>query len=192
MIEMMKGKMQFFFVAIAMFLLTAVSADAQKYFTRDGEISFFSDAPLEKIEAVNKKVASVLDGETGAIEFAVLIKSFHFEKALMEEHFNENYLESGKYPKATFTGTIDNISAIDLNTDGEYTAQVSGDMTIHGVTKPVSTTGKLIVSNGTIKATSTFEIAVADYEIKIPKVVKDNIAEIVEIRVAIDYKRLEQ
>ncbi|MDX1477175.1 MAG: YceI family protein [Saprospiraceae bacterium] len=189
---MMKGKMQFFFVAIAMFLLTAVSADAQKYFTRDGEISFFSDAPLEKIEAVNKKVASVLDGETGAIEFAVLIKSFHFEKALMEEHFNENYLESGKYPKATFTGTIDNISAIDLNTDGEYTAQVSGDMTIHGVTKPVSTTGKLIVSNGTIKATSTFEIAVADYEIKIPKVVKDNIAEIVEIRVAIDYKRLEQ
>ena len=192
MIEMMKGKMQFFFVAIGMFLLTAVSADAQKYFTRDGEISFFSDAPLEKIEAVNKKVASVLDSETGAIEFAVLIKSFHFEKALMEEHFNENYLESGKYPKATFTGTIDNISAIDLNTDGEYTAQVSGDMTIHGVTKPVSTTGKLIVSNGTIQATSTFEIAVADYEIKIPKVVKDNIAEIVEIRVAIDYKRLEQ
>lgn len=188
----MKKVSKIFLGLVVAIALCSVSAEAQKYFTRDGVISFHSDAPLEKIEAINKSVTSVLDSESGAMEFAVLIKSFHFEKALMEEHFNENYMESGKYPKATFKGKVKNMSDIDLSVDGEYSAQVSGDLTIHGVTKAVETIGTFKVANGAVSAMSKFEVAVADYEIKIPKVVKDNIAEIVEISVAIDFKLLEQ
>ena len=173
-------------------VLFAMHADAQKYFTRDGMITFSSDAPLEKIEAINKKATSVLDVETGALEFAVLIKSFHFEKALMEEHFNENYMESGKYPKASFKGTVANVSDIHFSHDGEYPVTVSGEMTIHGTTQPVTAQGVFKVAGGSVSATSKFEVSVADYNIKVPKVVKDNIAEIVEISVAIDFKLLEQ
>ena len=85
---------------------TITSLSAQKYFTRDGMISFTASSPLEKIDATNKGATAVIDAASGALEFAVLIKGFIFEKALMQEHFNENYLESGKYPKATFKGKI--------------------------------------------------------------------------------------
>jgi polyisoprenoid-binding protein YceI len=165
---------------------------AQKYFTRDGKVTFSSDAPMEKIEAVNNKVSSVFDTETGALEFAVLIKSFHFQKALMEEHFNENYMESTKYPKAIFKGKITNLGSINLKTNGDYRGAVQGDLTIHGITKPIQADAMLKVSDGTIHATSSFQVAVADYNIEIPKVVRENIAKIVQVNVTIDYKPLEQ
>jgi polyisoprenoid-binding protein YceI len=165
---------------------------AQKYFTRDGKISFSSAAPLENIEAVNNKVSSILNVETGEMEFAVLIKSFHFEKALMEEHFNENYMESTKYPKAIFKGKISNLSDVNFTANGSCRVSISGDMTIHGVTKPLETSGMINVSNGDIHATSDFDITVADYNIEIPKVVRDNIAKIVQVHVEIQYKPLEQ
>lgn len=168
----------------------AVQVQAQKYFTRDGHISFHSDAPLEKIEAHNEKVTSVLDIESGALEFAALIRSFHFEKALMEEHFNENYMESNTYPKATFKGDITNIDAIDCMQDGTYEAVVGGQLTIHGVTKPVETIATIRVTNGEINGTAEFQVAVADYNIEVPKVVRDNIAKVVQIKVDIDYKPL--
>lgn len=163
---------------------------AQKYFTRDGKVSFFSDAALEKIEAHNSKASSVFDTESGEVEFAVLIKSFHFDKALMQEHFNENYMESNKYPKATFDGTVINIDDMDLSADGNYTAQVKGDLTIHGVTKPLETTAQITVKDGTINAVSSFEVTVADYEIQVPKVVRDNIAKTVRVDLNIDYQEL--
>ena len=165
---------------------------AQKYFTRDGKISFSSAAPLENIEAVNNKVSSILNVETGEMEFAVLIKSFHFEKALMEEHFNENYMESTKYPKAIFKGKISNLSDVNFSANGSYRVSISGDMTIHGVTKPLETSGMINVSSADIHATSDFDITVADYNIEIPKVVRDNIAKIVQVHVEIQYKPLEQ
>lgn len=174
-------------------LLTVTGhADAQKYFTRDGKITFSSDAPMEKIQAVNSKVSSVVNIETGEMEFAVLIKSFHFEKALMEEHFNENYMESTKYPKATFKGKITNIGQMKLSTPGTYQATVQGDLTIHGVTKPVTTQAQLVVTAGNIRGTSKFDIVVADYQIEIPKVVRDNIAKVVQISVDMQYKPMEQ
>ena len=177
----------------AVFLVTlGMQGYAQKYFTRDGIVSFFSDASVEKIEAVNTKAASVLDSETGQVEFAVLIKSFHFEKALMEEHFNENYLESSKFPKATFKGTIINLAQISFSKNGEYHATVQGDLTIHGVTKSIQTEGVLVVSDDAFHATSEFEIAVADYDIEIPKVVRENIAKIVRVQVDMHYKLMEQ
>jgi len=179
-----------YLLAAALVCMMTVSASAQKYYTRDGKVSFHSDAPMEKIEAVNNKVSSVFDVTTGNVEFAVLIQSFHFEKALMEEHFNENYLESTKFPKATFKGQVANISAVDLTKSGKVPVKVSGDLTIHGVTKPVTIDGTLVVDGGKIQASAIFEVLVADYEIEIPKVVRENIAKVVEIRVEIDYKPL--
>ncbi|HLF62270.1 MAG TPA: YceI family protein [Saprospiraceae bacterium] len=178
--------------SVLIVVVATLQGYAQKYFTRDGKISFSSDAPMEKIEAVNNKVSSVLDIQTGDLEFAVLIKSFHFAKALMEDHFNENYLESNKYPKATFKGKITNLADMKLTLNGDYRAAVQGDLTIHGVTKPVQADGTLSVLNGVIHATSTFDITVADYNIEIPKVVRENIAKIVQIRVDINYKSLEE
>ena len=163
-----------------------------KYFTRTGNISFYSSAPLEDIEAHNSSASSVFDLETGQIQFAVLIKAFKFKKALMEEHFNENYMESDDFPKSTFKGHINNVKEIDLTTDGEYTADVSGTLTIHGVSKEVTTTGKFTVADGNITAASEFEVAVADYDIVIPKLVRDNIAKIVKITVDLTYELLDK
>ncbi len=165
---------------------------AQKYFTREGNISFYSEAPLEKIEATNNTATSVIDLESGRMEFAVLIKAFHFEKALMQEHFNENYMESSKFPKATFKGNIVDMTAVNFSKDGTYDVTVKGDLTIHGVTNQVETTGKFKVIDGKISAVASFEVAVADYEIEIPAVVRDNIAKIVRIDVAVDYQEFKK
>ena len=178
-----------FTLLLAIFLFTN-SLYSQKYFTRDGKISFLSEAPMENIKAINSKATSVLDIESGNIEFAVLIKAFQFKKALMQEHFNENYLESSEFPKAIFKGKIDNVSEVDFSKDGSYEATVIGKMTIHGVTNPISTTGTINVTGGEISVQSQFVALVADYDIKIPGVVRDNIAKEVEITVDISYELL--
>lgn len=177
----MQKKVVFFILAA---LMAASALNAQKYFSREGKVSFFSDAPLEKIEAHNSKATAVVDAESGKMEWAVLIKAFQFEKALMQEHFNENYMESDKYPKALFKGEVTNMGAINLGKDGEYKADVKGSLTIHGVTREIEAPGKFIVKDGNITATSSFTVLVADYEIEIPAVVRDNIAK--EVRIDID------
>jgi hypothetical protein len=156
---------------------------AQKYFTKTGQITFFSDTPLEKIEGINKSSNCVLDIETGKVEFAALIKGFQFDKALMQEHFNENYMESNKFPKATFKGQINNYSKIDLTKDGKSSVKVSGDLTIHGVTKPISTDATLTVKAGKLDAATEFNLQVSDYNIEIPSLVKDQIAKSVKVSV---------
>lgn len=172
---------------IAFFILTAVlcagSVQAQKHFTREGKISFYSDAQMEKIEAHNQQATAVVDFATGAIEFAALIKAFQFEKALMQEHFNENYMESTKYPKATFKGQIIEPGKIDLKKDGTYSVKVKGALTMRDVTKDVDTEATFVVSKGVVSATSAFKVAVADYGISIPKVVADKIAKVVDVKV---------
>ena len=169
------------------FILAAVfcagSVQAQKYFTREGKISFFSDAQLEKIEAHNQQATAVVDFATGAMEFAVLIKAFQFEKALMQEHFNENYLESSKHPKATFKGQILDASKFNPSKDGNYPVKVKGTLTIKGVSKEVETDGNIVVRKGELSANAVFKVTVADYNISIPKVVADNIAKVVEVKV---------
>ena len=158
------------------------------YFTKSGEISFFSSAPIEDIEARNSKVTSVIDVGTGNIEFSVLIMAFEFKKALMQEHFNESYMESTKFPKATFKGKITDISQIDFSSDGSYPATVSGQMTIHGVTKAIESAGKFVVKDGKISLEADFTLIPADYNIKIPHLVKDNIAEKIKVRVKNSYE----
>lgn len=166
----------------ALALSTTLHAQ-DKYFTKSGKVQFYSKAPMEEIEARNKTAAAILDTKTGALQFSVLMKSFEFEKALMQEHFNENYVESDKFPKADFKGTIVNNSAINYSKDGQYTAQIKGKLTIHGVTKDVETTGTIKVTGGKIEAASAFGISLSDYQISIPSVVKDKIANNVKITV---------
>src|SRR5688500_1588689 len=171
-------------------VLSAQLAIGQKYFSKTGKISFHSDAPMEKIEAHNSTASTVLDAATGNVEWAVLIQGFKFEKALMQEHFNENYMESATYPKAKFKGKIDNLSSVNFKKDGDYNVNVSGQMEIHGVTKPVTATGVISVKGGAISAKSKFSVAVADYGIVIPKLVADNIAKTVDINVQADYQAM--
>jgi polyisoprenoid-binding protein YceI len=184
--------MRVFSLLIVISLISVTSISAQKYFTRNGKISFYSDAPLEKIEALNNQATSVIDATTGKMEFAILIKAFQFEKALMQEHFNENYMESSQFPKATFKGAIKDPEKVNFGEDGEYEVVVTGDMTIHGVTKPIEAPGLLKVDGEKITATSEFELTVADFDIKIPAVVRDNIAKTVKVSVELDYQPLKK
>jgi hypothetical protein len=177
-----------FFLA-CLFLFTS-GLNAQKYFTKTGKIAFSASSPIEKIEAQNAKATSVIDMSTGAIEWSVLVKGFAFEKALMQEHFNENYMESTKFPKASFKGKITNPTTIVFSKNGTYTADVAGTLEMHGVTKPVKSKATFTVSGGKITASSTFKILVADYNIAIPALVKDKIAKEAEIKVSTDYAPL--
>lgn len=156
---------------------------AQRYLTKTGSVSFFSKAPLENLEAHNSQVNSALDLKTGDFVFKVLMKSFEFEKALMQEHFNENYVESDKYPNATFKGKVVNIGQLDLTKNGSYNAEVDGDLTIHGITRPVKETGTFEVKDGKVNGKSKFTILLADYNISVPAPVVDNIAKEIEITV---------
>ena len=176
-------------LALASFMMLSVTSFTQSlYMTRSGQISFFSKTPMENIEAVNNEVTSMLDTGKGDLVFAVLIKSFHFDRALMEEHFNENYMESTKFPKATFQGKISNLSAVNFTKDGTYNATIEGDLTIHGIKQPHKTTGTITVSKGKITGVSTFVLKVADYNIPIPSLVADKISPTIQIRVNCIYE----
>lgn len=156
--------------------------------TKNGQISFFSKTPLENIDAVNNEASSILNTQTGDLVYAVLIKGFHFERALMEDHFNENYMESSKIPKSTFKGKISNLATVDFKKDGTYAVTADGDLTIHGVTKKLSIPGTIVVKSGKIQILSKFTIKAKDYNIKIPAVVANKIAETIDISVDCKYE----
>jgi polyisoprenoid-binding protein YceI len=162
---------------------------AQKFYTKNGSISLFSKTPVEDIKADNNQVMSVINTQTGELQFSLLTKGFHFKKALMEEHFNSDYMESDKFPKATFKGSITDISKVNFAKDGNYTVPVSGDLTIHGVTKKATANSTITIKDGKITGASKFTITVADYGIIIPKIYRDNIAKTIEITVACNYNQ---
>jgi hypothetical protein len=176
------------FIGVAMVCL--LQSHAQDVFiTRHGQISFFSKTPLENIDAVNNEVSSALNLQTGELGFAVLIRSFHFERALMEEHFNENYMESDNIPKASFKGKITNPAVITIAKDGSYNVTAEGDLTIHGVSKKVTIPGTVTVKGGQLELTSKFKIAPKDYNIKIPSLVADKIADAMNVSVDCKYEK---
>ena len=166
-----------------LFCALAAPASAQRFFTRDAKIQFNSDAPMEKIEAINKSGTAVIDTKTGKMEWKVLIKGFLFEKALMQEHFNENYLESGKYPNAIFKGEISNLGDVHFDKDGTYKVKTKGTLEIHGVKKDIEVPGVITVSGGSVKISANFLIACADFNIQIPGVVRDKIAKEVAVKI---------
>ena len=156
-----------------------------KFMTKVGRVSFFSTSILEDIEARNLAAAAVLDLGTSQLAFAVPVKEFAFKRTLMQEHFNENYMESEKYPRATFTGRFTGADAAAMGVAGSHTIQVEGDLTLHGVTHHLTVPGTLELKNGQLLAFAFFSVAPADYNIEIPLLVRENIAKIVSIRVAL-------
>lgn len=169
-------------------LVTAINLSAQDlYKATDGEISFFSEAPVENITAVNKDVKALINAKNAEVAFIVTNVGFKFEKPLMEEHFNENYMESHKYKVSVFKGKI--VDEIDFTKDGTYEVTAKGTLDIHGVTVEREIKGTLTISNGKINLTSEFDVALKDHKIKIPSVVVKNIAEVVKVTVNINFAK---
>lgn len=174
--------MRFFIILILLFV--HFSCFSQKYVSEKGNVMFFSSALLEDIEARNQKARSVFNAATGEIVFSIPIKEFKFRKSLMQEHFNEKYMESDKYPKGTFSGIIKDFTpgAANPGTIAE------GEFEIHGVKKKVSIPGMLDLRNGKLKLESKFVIKLEDYDIEIPTLLFQNIAEEVEVTISFEYK----
>lgn len=182
--------MQKLILILLAFIMSGTIAYGQKYYSKTGSVHFLSEAPLEKIQASNNNAYVVFDASTGQMEWAVLIKGFKFEKALMQQHFNENYMDSDQFPKAVFKGTIVDKAGINLEKDGSYNVTASGTITIHGVTKPLTAPGQITVKNGKVNASSSFTLTVADFNIEVPKIVRDNIAKTVRVTVRSDLQPL--
>ncbi len=172
-------------VVIALMGAAASNSVAQgKFFTKTGTVSFDAEGAMkdvEEIKATTKTATCVIVTGTGAMEWAVLMKSFKFKNALMQEHFNENYLESSKFPKASFKGAIDDPAAVKWDKDGSYPVTVTGKMTCHGVTKDLKTKGTIVIKDGAATINCNFDLVLADYKIKIPSVVGKKVADVVKI-----------
>lgn len=180
------------FILLCFFSLTKMQAQ-DNYMTRNGQISFFSSTPLEDIKATNNEVASVINSKSGNIQFIVLIKSFQFKKAAMQEHFNgKDYMDSDQYPKAELKGKIVNISSVNFSKDGTYPVTVEGTLTMHGVTNSIKTNGTISVKAGAIISSAVFAIHLADYKISVPSIVSKKVAEKIEVTVNCNYQPYQQ
>ena len=157
-----------------------------KYFTRTGTIRFFSETPVENIEAINNQTSSIFDSDNGDLVLSAQMVGFEFEKALMQEHFNENYVESEKFPKTTFKGKIIDYDNSKLATDSKTEVTVEGELTIHGETNNIRIQGIIQKTDNKIKAHAEFQVKIKDYDIKIPNAVIDNIAESVLVTVELN------
>ena len=175
-------------MSVVLFAIT-FSSFGQKLAARDGYVKFFSAAALENIEAENNLVTSVLDLSSGNFAFLVKIKSFQFDKALMQEHFNENYLMSDEFPKATFKGSIENFENLDFTKDGTFEATFKGTMQIKGKDKEISEPATITIKDGVVSLNSEFTIKASDYGVNIPAAKKDNISENLKITVKITYAK---
>ena len=164
------------------FLVFSVSQlMAQRYITRNAEVYFLSDKDaLEVVEATNNQVGAVVDLSSNDIAFQIQMRAFKFKIALMEEHFNENYVESEKYPKATFKGTFTNLPA-DLSKQHELL--VAGVMDFHGVQKDIEVNVSLQFIDGELVGTSNFVLLCSDFGIKIPKIVSDKLANEIQVTI---------
>lgn len=165
-------------------LLATIQLSAQeKFYTKTGKISFFSSTAIEDISAVNRSVVCLLNSSSGDIQFAVLIKGFEFKKALMQEHFNAEYLESDKFPKAEFKGLVADNSSVNYKTNGTYPVIVKGKLSIHGVSKDVESSGNITVKDGKVLANSSFNVSIDDYQITVPSLYKDNISKTIKVTI---------
>ena len=156
----------------------------QRLSTRTGFVGFYSKTALEDIKAENNQVFAIIEPGTKKLAFSLLLKGFVFPKELMQTHFNENYVESDKYPKATFTGTY--TGDVDINKDGIYKIVVKGDLNLHNTTKPVEAPATLEVKAGHLIGTTEFKCKPEDYNITIPSLVRDKIDKEIAVKSRID------
>jgi hypothetical protein len=171
-------------ILIFLLLFSISRAQSQTFLTRNGYIGFFSKTPLEDIKAENRQVYAVIDAGKKNLAFTCLMKGYLFEKQLMQEHFNENYIESDKYPKASFTGAY--TGNVNADKEGVYPVQVKGQLTLHGVTKPIDVPGTIEVKGNKLIAKSDFKVTPADFGINIPNLVKEKIAKQIDVHVLVD------
>lgn len=175
------NQLGFFLLAALLFGLVP-DALGQQFMTRDGHVHFFSSTPIEDIEADNHQMSGLLDASTGEFAFQVQMRGFHFEKALMEEHFNESYVESEKHPKATFQGQIQNWSTVEP--DGKsHMVTAKGNFDLHGVEQPVDILGELHWTGEAWALSARFEVSLKTYNIQVPAVVRDNISPVIDVDV---------
>lgn len=173
-------------IIFILFLFTALGCTAQSiYICRSGETTFFSKAPLEDIEAVNKNTTSLLNTATSDIVFTVPMKAFKFKKDLMREHFNEKYVESDKFPDATFKGKIN--EKVDFTKDGIYKVTATGKLKIHGVEKDRTEKGTLVIKGKEINLHTELEVLVKDFNIEIPQLVFEKVSEKIDVKLDATY-----
>jgi hypothetical protein len=158
---------------------------SQKYSIEKSDIVFFSDAAIEDIKADNKKASGIFNAANGDIVFSIPINEFQFEKSLMQEHFNEKYMESDKFPKATFSGKV---TGFDANASGTQQAKANGKLTIHGVTNEVEIPGTVEKKDKNLILKTKFMVKLADHKIAIPQLLWQNIAEQVEVTCEFAFK----
>jgi hypothetical protein len=170
------------------FFTLSHSLPAQRFISENSQVSFFSATPLENIEANTTQTMSMFDVSNGQIAFSIPIQSFVFAKSLMRQHFNDSYLESEKYPKATFQGTVKGFSL----RGGKQKVTATGEIIIHGVSQLITTEGVMEEKDGKILLLTSFPVKLADHKVKIPKVVFYNIAKEVQVKINILYKPYEK
>ena len=173
-------------LSLLLLLLSVVEegAFAQKYISDLNHVSFYSEAPMENIEAHSYKAKSLFDIQTQEIVFTVPIRTFEFEKSLMQEHFNENYMESHKFPKAKFVGKVTGFEP----KPGTQQVAAEGKLEIHGISQDVKVDGEIEYAEDEIKVKAVFPVKVADYKIEIPSMVASNIAEVVDVTIEFNYQ----
>ena len=168
-------------IALFFLLVGIVQLPAQKFTTKTGSLKFeASVASFEEVAAENKNTSAVLETSTGDIAVLALMKGFRFKVALMEEHFNENYVESDKFPKATFKGKIEDFDASKLSSSVKV-FKISGDLTLHGKTKKINTTAKISKSGDKISVIGNFDVKPEDFAIEIPKIVSKKVADVINV-----------
>jgi hypothetical protein len=172
---------------IIVLLAASVSAFGQsKFIAKNAYISFFSSTPMENILGESNEAVTILNAETGEIAFQAIMTTFHFKRALMEEHFNENYMESTKFPKAKFSGKIEGFTKEMLKAP-TAAIKVTGQLNVHGVEKTITVPGTIGLENGALVAGAKFKVTPEDYGIAIPSLVRDKIGKEMEITVKSNY-----
>lgn len=179
--------MKAIFIGICLFCCLPVLA--QKYRLAESQVSFFSSAPIEDIEAKTRKTRSLLNIETGELAFIIPIRSFVFDKQLMQEHFNENFMESEKYPNASFKGRL---SGYEKGKQGKQPVIARGEITIHGVSRNIEAKGEIEKKGNELHVEAAFPLKVADFNIEIPQLLFYNIAEVVEVKLKGRYQPYEE
>ena len=170
-------------ILLTIILISTISFAQDKIITKNGKVTFEASVPaFEEVKAKNEGVTCVINTKTGEIASLILVKGFRFKVALMEEHFNENYIESDKYPKSTFKGKIDNFDFAKLTSDAkDYT--VKGKIELHGKSKDISIIVKIKKTNDGVNLVSDFNLNTDDYDIEIPSVVSKKLSKKVAVKI---------
>lgn len=175
------------FVVLVLVAASVGAFSQGKFISKNAYISFYSSTPMEDILGESNEAVTILNAETGEIAFQALMTTFHFKRALMEEHFNENYMESTKFPKAKFTGKIEGFNK-DILKNPATEVKVTGTLSVHGVDKTITIPVKLGQENGKLVGTAKFKVTPEDYGIAIPSLVRDKIAKQMEVTVKTEYQ----